>query len=240
MDRPYTKYPRSVLWLLRGGTFTMGGPEPDASPPFEIELPPYYIGTTVITNRQYEAFAPNHRRGPDSPGDDDPATGVSFRDAAGYCAWYARISRKPIRLPSEAEWELACRGGSPGRYPWEDDGAAHAEFAWLAENSGGRVHEAQSLRPNGLGLYGTIGNVWEWTSSLYIPYPVRPGDGRDDLFARGERVLRGGSFRTPVEMAGCSVRRAAAEELALDDVGFRIVREFPGATSRRMADRTKT
>ncbi len=232
MDKPYTKYPRSVLWLLRGGVFTLGGTEPDASPSFEIELPAFYIGTTAITNEQYEAFDPRYRRRPVSPGDGDPAVGVDFRGAAGYCAWYARVSRKPIRLPTEAEWEMACRGGSTARYPWGDDGAGHDAYAWLAENAGGRCHEAKSKKANGAGLYGMIGNTWEWTSSLYVPYPVRLGDGRDDLAARGARTLRGGSFRTPVSEIGSATRRSAEEGLVADDVGFRIVREFSGAASR--------
>ena len=80
---------------------------------------------------------------------------------------------------------------------------------------------------NAFGLYGMLGGVWEWTSSLYLPYPVVAGDGRDDAGHDGPRVLRGGSFRIHRNELGCGVRRPAAPDTRQDDVGFRIVREFP-------------
>jgi formylglycine-generating enzyme required for sulfatase activity len=204
----------------------MGGDGPGEGPRHVVEVGSLYIARSPITNAQLEAFQPGRERAATSRGDDDPAVGVTFREALGYCEWYSRLSKKDFRLPTEAEWEYACRAGTTTRWPWGDDPAGAEAAAWDAENSGRRAHEVETLRANPAGLHDLIGNVWEWTSSLHRPYPVRPGDGRDALDVVGARVLRGGSFRSPREETGSAVRRAADEGLRADDVGFRIVRSL--------------
>lgn len=227
MDRPYTKYPRAVLWLLEQGEFTLGDASLSDAPPRQVSIPAFYISTTPITNVQFEAFQPEFVRSPLSRGDDDPAAGVSFREAAGYCEWYARIARKPIRLPTEAEWEYACRGKTTTRYFFGDDADDVAIYACTAESGATVCEPAQSRKANPLGLYGMLGNVWEWTSSRYLPYDAQDDTTRDDLTTEDDRVLRGGSFRTPIADAWCATRRAVRESVDDPDVGFRIVREFP-------------
>ncbi len=87
-----------------------------------------------------------------------------------------------------------------------------------------QLPELETLKPNAFGLYGMLGTVWEWTSSLYMPYPAHAGDGRDDLALAGQRTARGGSFRTHRDAIGCGVRHALEPDQRYDDVGFRIVR----------------
>ena len=190
----YTKVPRTTLWLLPEG-------------PGVAAL---YVGKSVITNAQYEAFDPAHARAAVASGDDEPVVGVSFDEAAGYCEWYARISQKAFRLPTDAEWDHACRSGREGRWPWGDDASLGAARAWTLENSAARTHDVESLRANPFGLHDTIGLAWEWTSSPGVPAATR--------------LVRGGSFRTPLAEATCDVRRVRGDAERRDDVGFRIVR----------------
>ena len=199
--------------------------EPDAGErtAFVAGVKPFYISRAPISNLQYECYNPGHVRDPGSPHDDWPATGVSFADASGYCAWYAGVSRKAMRLPTEIDWEYACRGGTSGRCFYGEREAAD-DYAWHAENSGGRLERTETKKANPFGLYGMLGGVWEWTGSLHLPYPAHAGDGRDDPRAPGPRVLRGGSYRTPPRSLGCGVRRAEEPEARADDFGFRIAR----------------
>ena len=223
----YTRYPRAILWLVPGGSATVGGPEENAKPSFRVEFGSFYLSKTPITNRQFEAFDADFNRLASSPGDDDPAVGVSFDAAAAYCEWYAGVARKPIRLPTETEWEYACRGGTATRYFFGDDPSEADPYLWDRENCAGMLPLSTQKKPNPFGLLGMLGGVWEWTSSQDRPYPVLRDDGRDDLSGSSRRILRGGSFRTPRKEIGCGVRRGADPGAVLDDVGFRIMREFP-------------
>ena len=219
----YTRYPRAILWLLREGTVEIGGDETNSRPTFELTVRPLYISKSPISNLQFEADDHEYRRSRASPDDDSPVVGISFHQARGYCDWYSEVSRKPMRLPTEVEWEYACRGGVAGRRFGGEPADAHV---WDADNSGGRVRPVQQKRSNGFGLHGMLGGVWEWTASLFRPYPVVDGDGRDDPDAPGPRVLRGGSYRTPRGELGCGVRRGESPDAHHDDVGFRIVRSL--------------
>ncbi len=209
----YTRYPRPILWLVPGGKVILGGGEDDARPLLEARVEPFYIGKFPVTNEQLEAFDPGFERSGVSAGDRDPAAGVSFEAAAAYCRWYAGVSRKPMRLPTEVEWGYACRGGAAGRTPLGD--APADDFAWHAGNSEGAVGRLDAKQANEFGLYGMLGGVWEWTSSL-----------DDDGSLPGRRVLRGGSIRLDGAEISCSLRRAEDPAACRDDVGFRIVKSF--------------
>ncbi len=227
MDR-YTRYPRAILWLVREGEITIGGEEPESRPSFRARVDSFYLSKAPVTNEQYGAYAPDFERSPLSPGDRDPAVGLSYRDARGYCDWYARVSRKPMRLPTEIEWEYACRSGAATRYFWGADPAAAEDYVWDRRNSASHARAPEDKRPNPFGLLGMLGTVWEWTGSLFRPYPAEPGDGRDDPGARGPRVLRGGSFRLDREQLSCSLRRGADPAIPIEDAGFRVARGFRG------------
>jgi formylglycine-generating enzyme required for sulfatase activity len=211
----FTAFPRPVLWLVPGG-----GPAAGGGPARPIE--PFYLSTLPVTNLQYEAFDPAFERSPASPGDRDPATGVSAHEAAEYCAWWAEVTRKPMRLPTAAEWEHACRGDSPGRWFWGDDPAAGDDYVWDADSSGappGRVGALDAKRSNPFGLYGMLGGVWEWVAA--------PGSAAAAAGDEGAGwVLCGGSFRTPRGALAVSLRREAAPASRLDDAGFRLARSL--------------
>jgi formylglycine-generating enzyme required for sulfatase activity len=224
MDGPYTRYSRATLWLLQEGDVPIGGESPDAQPAFEVEVKPFYISRSVITNEHYAVFRPEHVRLPADAPDEAPVVNVSWEDAAAYCAWYAAFTGKPFRLPTEIEWEYAARGEEAGRLFCPE--SRIDDFVRHGENSDGALPVVETRKANEHGLFDTLGTVWEWTASSYRPYPAVPGDGRDAEDGAEPRVLRGGSFRTPPAEIGCGVRRHEARSYKADDLGFRIVRSL--------------
>jgi formylglycine-generating enzyme required for sulfatase activity len=206
MKERYTYYPRPILWLVRGGELRRGDSV--------LEVEPFYLSKFPVTNEQFEAYDPGFERSELSPGDDDPAVGVSWHEATEYCRWYAEIARKPMRLPTEVEWEYACRAGSEAKYFWGDDDGELERYVWHAGNSGGRPRPFTDKGYNDFGLYGMLGGVWEWTAD---------GEGPAEP---GRKVLRGGSYRTPAAEIDCTLRRPETPEIHADDVGFRLVKSF--------------
>lgn len=223
----YTDYPRTVLWLVPGGVTRIGGDETDAQPRFDAEVEPFYLSQWPITNEQMAAFDPSYQRSPVSAGDRDAAVGVSWQAADAYCRWYAEVSRKPMRLPTEVEWEHACRAGALGRWYWGDDEASADDHLWDSRNAGDRLPALERKRGNAFGLLAMLGGVWEWTSSAWRPYPLAaaPSPPADHPGATA-RVLRGGSFRLDRQDISCSLRRPGAPDLRADDIGFRVAKSL--------------
>ena len=185
----------------------------------EVDVEAFYISKTPVTNEEFEVFRPGRARPAWAQGDTDPACGLTWEDAQGYCAWYAAWTGKPFRLPTEIEWEYACRADSEG--PHYASSPTAIEAATLhAGNSEGRLWGVEQRVKNGFGLHDMLGTVWEWTSSPYRPYPLC-GDGVE---GEGQFVLRGGSFREPLAHISCSIRRVEARDVVIEDAGFRVVR----------------
>jgi formylglycine-generating enzyme required for sulfatase activity len=171
------------------GKFRMGSPESESDayanerPAHEVTLSEFWLGKYEVTNRQFRQLAPRYREE-----DDLPATRVSWEEAKAFCEHYG------YRLPTEAEWEYACRAGTTTRWSFGDDAVQLGKYAWFSENSLGHLHAVGTREPNSWGLHDMYGNAWEWVADRYGPYrgqveadPTGPEEG--DL-----RVLRGGSF----------------------------------------------
>jgi formylglycine-generating enzyme len=188
---------------LPGGTFRMGHPSfPLCFPVHEVELDAFWISRHEITNEQYDAFRVRPRF-PESPGASHPATRITWYDTQDFCDWLTKRNGRTIRLPTEAEWEYAARGGLEGRdYPWgneEPDG--RATFGQLITTPVG------TYPANGFGLFDMAGNVGEWVSDWTDPSDELP-NGASRYYAEGPRknpqglaegawkVWRGGTYNT--------------------------------------------
>jgi formylglycine-generating enzyme required for sulfatase activity len=168
------------------GRFVMGAPagEPDREideAQHEVTLTRgFWLGKFEVSNREFRAFRPGHRswgmqgeKG-EFDGDDQPAVCLDAADADAFCRWAAAGTGRPIRLPTEAEWEYACRAGSTGAYCFGDDRSLLGQYAWIAANSDGHTHPVGRKKPNAWGLHDMHGNVAEWVNDLYAYYPGGP------------------------------------------------------------------
>jgi uncharacterized protein (TIGR02996 family) len=193
--------------LIPPGTFLMGSPESergrrsDEGPQHEVELTrPFYMGVYLVTQREFEAVM-----GLDPSWSSRAWGGGGPRSPAGIDWWEGcrdiceRLSaREPGRtydLPTEAQWEYACRAGTSTAYSFGDGPAKLGEYAWHSENAHSRTHEVGTLKANTWGLYDMHGNVWEWCRDLYTSCPNRSQGDPKNTNTGGNRVVRGGSWR---------------------------------------------
>jgi len=154
--------------------------------------------------------------------DDDPATFISWNDALAFCRWLSAESGQEIRLPSEAEWEYACRAGTTGDYAGELNA-----MGWHRYNSGRRTHPVAQKQPNAWGLYDMHGNVWEWCLDVFaMNYEGAPADGSPRKEADRDYgvVSRGGSFINPPGWLASAGRMASFRDCSHYNNGFRLVR----------------
>ena len=172
------------------GTFTMGGNGgDDEKPSHPVNVPSFYIGKYEVTQKQWQIVMgnnPSHFKG-----DDLPVESVSWNDAKEFCKKLTEMTGQTYRLPSEAEWEYACRAGTMGDYAGKLD-----EMAWYRKNSVIKTHPVGQKKLNAFGLYDMHGNVWEWCEDVWHDnYNNAPKDGSawTDSAKQGDRVLRGGS-----------------------------------------------
>lgn len=195
------KAPNKMV-LIPAGTFIMGTDYrlPDEGPQHEVTLPAYYIDKYEVTNLQYKQFidatghrSPDHFRNrtfPDGKAD-HPVTYVDWNDATAYCEWAGK------RLPTDQEWEKAARGTDGRMFPWGaefDINKANTPVRWAALHLEGDTTPVGAFKAGAspYGLYDMTGNVWEWTSSWYQPYP---GNQRiTENYGEKYKTLKGGSW----------------------------------------------
>jgi formylglycine-generating enzyme required for sulfatase activity len=204
----------TYVWI-EAGTFTMGcSPDDDACqsderPPHKVTLSKgFWIGQTQVTQAAYmkvTGMSPSNFKG-----DKLPVETVNYSDANKYC------QAVDMRLPTEAEWEFAARGGSPNaRYGAVD------EIGWSTANSEVKTHEVGQKKPNAYGLYDMLGNVWQWVADWYGRYddaavtdPKGPATGT-------ARLLRGGSWLNVPGLMRASYRNGSQAMFRLDSFGIR-------------------
>jgi formylglycine-generating enzyme required for sulfatase activity len=234
------------LCAVPGGIFTMGSDKTrdreavdNETPQYPVEVATFRIGQHPVTVAEYACFVRAGYAEPRSPRNqltwqqqlariDHPVVNVSWRDAVAYAAWLAETTGESWGLPSEAEWEKAARGTDGRLYPWGDAfDTAHCN----TRESGISGTTPVGTYPTNASLCGAhdlAGNVWEWTSSLYRPYPYVAADGREDPASGDPRVLRGGSWYDDPRGARAACRSGYDPDLLYGDVGIRVVRVGPG------------
>ncbi len=206
------------------GRFLMGSPpgEPlrqEEETPHRVALTrPFRIAATEVTERQWLAVMPQGRSL--QPGEERPVASVSWREAQEFCRELSRKEGKAYRLPTEAEWEYACRAGAPGAVT--DVGAR----AWYSENSDGTAHPVGLKAPNAWGLFDVLGNVAEWTMDVYAPYPREDVEDPAGPATGSTRVVRGGSWRSFPPALRCAARVGTPESYQLAHVGLRVVEDL--------------
>jgi formylglycine-generating enzyme required for sulfatase activity len=207
---------------IPAGTFIMGSESGEADsherPPHSVTLSrSFYMATTEVTQAQWDAVMesnPSKFRG-----DDLPVEQVSWNDAQGFVRKLnTREGTTTYRLPTEAEWEYACRAGTTGG--WYGD---LGSVAWYEPNSGGTTHPAGQKQANAWGLYDVLGNVYEWCEDWKGAYPS--GSVTDPRGPSGgsARVVRGGSWLIHANRARSYFRDFLTPDERREDVGFRIV-----------------
>jgi formylglycine-generating enzyme required for sulfatase activity len=217
------------------GAFPMGSDprrDKDAQtaeqPQHQINVGAFRIATHPATVAEYACFV---RAGQKQPGNwqtqlarlDHPVVSVSWNDAVAYAEWLAKMTGQPWRLPTEAEWEKAARGTDGRIYPWGD---AFDKTRCNTSESGIKTTTPVGTYPSGASPYGAqdmAGNVWEWTSTLYKPYPYVAGDGREAATSSERRVLRGGSWYVNPQFARAAYRDHNNPVFTGGYVGFRVV-----------------
>ncbi|MBM3787772.1 MAG: formylglycine-generating enzyme family protein [Acidobacteria bacterium] len=212
-----------------------------AQEPEMVRVEGFWIGKTPVTNAQYKAFvdetrhpAPeknsvggSYRLWTNGSFPDEiaghPVVNVSWKDALAYADWLSRKTGKTFRLPTEKEWEQAARGGLKGKtYPWGD--GIDKTKAWYGAkwNGAETIKPAGYGEPNGFGLHGMAGNVWQWTSDWYVPYfNGRPVQEELEMF----KVIRGGSWANEAEFLTVAYRNFHPPDFKDFFVGFRVVRD---------------
>ena len=221
--------------VLPAGRFVMGSPADEPGrwdfegPQHTVDVPEFSIGVHEVTFDQYDTFARATKRElPDDAGwgrGDRPVIDVSPQDARDYAAWLGETTGRECRLPSEAEWEYACRAGTTTRFAFGYE--ITTNVANFDRNSSSRAWETKpvmSYEPNAFGLYDMHGNVWEMVEDCWnVNYLGAPIDGR--AWGSGdcnEVIFRGGSWDDGRNSARCAYRRYKEFYSQLDSSGFRV------------------
>jgi formylglycine-generating enzyme required for sulfatase activity len=265
----------AMVWIP-GGTFKMGSrmsPEEvvkkyggaagdekffrDEHPVHEVELDGFWMGKFEVTNAQFRKFRPSHSSGEwegrDLDGDSQPAVGVTRNDAKAFCGWLSEKTGRTYTLPTEAQWEYACRAGTETERYWGDDDETMGRYAnvadqtardslkksleknnvrweewFVAKTTDGYVVSAPvgCFKPNAFGLYDMIGNVWEWCGDWYGENYYASSERRNPTgpAAGTYRVLRGGGWGRDPRLCRSANRYGAAPVGREDLLGFRVVR----------------
>ncbi|MCY7333365.1 MAG: bifunctional serine/threonine-protein kinase/formylglycine-generating enzyme family protein [Pseudanabaena sp. CAN_BIN31] len=183
---------------IPAGRFSMGGNNYDTEKPIhQVTLKAFRMSKYPITQKQYMAVMGNNPS--NFKGNENcPVEQVSWNDAITFCKKLSQITGQNVKLPSEAQWEYACRAGSQRKYCFGDNADKLEHYAWYDKNSGSETHPVGEKLPNAWGLHDMHGNVWEWCEDVWHDnYNDAPNDGTAWLIGSGEqnrRALRGGSW----------------------------------------------
>ena len=218
-----------VMMPVKGGTFWMGAmieqgsdAEGDEKPVHSVTLSSYSIGQTEVTQALWTAVMGSN---PSSfEGDYLPVTNVSWNDCLTFITKLNQLTGQKFRLPTEAEWEYAARGGKQSKGYKYSGSNTLSDVAWFWENNSSKTHPVATKLPNELGLYDMSGNVWEWCQDWYNSsyYSSSPGDNPTGPSSGSNRVCRGGSWFLHEGYSRVSRRYYGTPSGSSGSVGFRL------------------
>jgi acetoin utilization deacetylase AcuC-like enzyme/formylglycine-generating enzyme required for sulfatase activity len=252
---PETITTKSGIEMVKipGGWFDMGSHEgsPDESPVHKVWVDSFWMDKYEVVQKQFRKFQisdPSHFKDPNNPLEQ-----MNWTDAAFFCnersfaeglepcydeqTWECNFQADGYRLPTEAEWEYACRAGTDTKFSFGSSARNLKSYAWFAANSSGKTHNVGQKKPNPWGLYDMHGNVAEWCNDYYSKDYYANSEQKDpEGPAKGqERVLRGGAWNSSAESCRSSYRASDPSIddtcLASDAIGFRCVRNAPDKES---------
>jgi formylglycine-generating enzyme required for sulfatase activity len=216
---------------IPAGEFYMGSEEYDNEKPVHrVKINnPFYLGTYPVTRREWKAVMGNNNNSSNFKGDDLPVEQVSWEDVQKFIKKLnGKEGTDKYRLPSEAEWEYACRAGTTTRYSFSDDESKLGDYGWYDKNSEGNTHPVGQRDPNSWLLYDMHGNVWEWVQDEWHDSydDDAPTDGSAWESGDGaNRVIRGGSWRGNAGNCRSASRYHFDSRIRYDVLGFRLLRE---------------
>ncbi len=233
-DRVVNSLGMSLVRIPRG-KFTMGsGAAEEGGLAHEVEITSdFYMSVCEVTQQQFRLLTggnPSAFHRSNGGGLDHPVDSVTWDEAKAFCAKLSALPAEQqvgrlYRLPTEAEWEYACRAGSTTTYPWGDDPHALGEHAWYLANAGDRSHPVGQKKANRWGLFDMGGNVWEWCGDRFQEdyYRHSPRQDPEGPSSGEARVLRGGGWNSSA--TECLPRRRFSDSPAVRDhfIGFRVV-----------------
>ena len=224
------------LSLIPPGEFVMGSPKSEAGREHGetqhlVKIPrPFRLSRFEVTQQQYESVrgaAPSHFKGAYNP-----VEGVSWRDAVEFCRRLSArreeiAAGRVYRLPTEAEWEYACRAGTTTAYSFGNQENDLVSYGWFKGNANGTTHPVGQGKPNAFGLYDLHGNVWEWCQDRYGTYPSGPASDEAGPRSGSYRVRRGGSWINGTGRLRSAYRRNFAPDVCNFELGFRVALSVP-------------
>ncbi|MDX1908387.1 MAG: formylglycine-generating enzyme family protein [Bacteroidia bacterium] len=231
---PYPTYtetritPTFQMIRIPGGTFQMGGADDQAfereKPVHPVTVPDFYLGQYPVTQALWEAVMGHNPSG--FKGETRPVENVSWDDCQDFIRKLNACTGKTYRLPTEAEWEYAARGGSSSEGYLYAGSDKLRDVGWYVENSGYETYPVGQLSSNELGLYDLNGNVWEWCEDdWHDTYTGAPTDGcawTDGLQRGSRRVGRGGSLSFDAQSCRVSCRIDPSPDSRYDSLGLRL------------------
>ena len=215
---------------VEGGTFTMGAtsemenPDDNEKPTHQVTLSSYYIGETEVTQALWKAVMDSNPSGLE--GDDLPVEYVSWDDCQTFISKLNALTGKNFRLPTEAEWEFAARGGNQSRHTQYSGSSRIDDVAWYICNRGGKIndgtHPVKTKQSNELGIYNMSGNVEEWCQDWYGNYSSYAQTNPTGASSGSKRVIRGGDWNSKPGYCSSSSRNSGVPEYSFSGNGLRL------------------